>query len=86
MAAKSVSRLLKFFGQLYDVEREISDSQTERRKEVRQQRSRPVADALHQWLVQQRQKVPDGSATAKAIDLDGDTHRVRWNDNHDGRW
>jgi transposase len=59
---------LKFFGQLYDVEREISGSQTERRKEVRRQRSRPVADALHQWLVQQRQKVPDGSATAKAID------------------
>lgn len=26
------------------------------------------ADALHQWLTQQRQKVPDGSATAKAID------------------
>jgi transposase len=59
---------LKFFGQLYDVEREISDSQTELRKQVRRQRSRPVADALHQWLVQQRQRVPDGSATAKAID------------------
>ena len=44
---------LKFFGQLYDVEREISDSQTEQRKEVRRRRSRPVADALHQWLVQQ---------------------------------
>ena len=28
----------------------------------------PIADALHQWLRQQRQKVPDGSATAKAID------------------
>ena len=27
-----------------------------------------MADALHHWLVQQRQKVPDGSATAKAID------------------
>ena len=59
---------LKFFVQLYEVERELSDAASERRKQLRQQRSRPVADALHQWLVQQRQKVPDGSATAKAID------------------
>ena len=58
---------LKFFGQLYDVEREISDSEPEQRRQARQQRSRPTADALHQWLVQQRHKVPDGSATAKAI-------------------
>lgn len=28
----------------------------------------PIADALHPWLTQQRQKVPDGSAIAKAID------------------
>lgn len=27
-----------------------------------------MADALHQWLTAQRQKVPEGSATAKAID------------------
>ncbi len=27
-----------------------------------------MVDALHQWLVQQRRKVPDGSATARAID------------------
>jgi hypothetical protein len=27
-----------------------------------------VADAYHAWLASQRQKVPDGSATAKAID------------------
>ena len=27
-----------------------------------------MADALHAWLLAQRQRVPDGSATAKAID------------------
>ena len=27
-----------------------------------------MADALQQWLIAQRQKVPDGSATARAID------------------
>jgi len=27
-----------------------------------------MADALHQWMRQQRQKIPDGSVTARAID------------------
>jgi transposase len=30
--------------------------------------ARPAADALIKWLIPQRQKVPEGSATAKAID------------------
>ena len=38
------------------------------RKDIRQQQTRPVLDALHQWMLLQRQKVPDGSATAKALD------------------
>jgi hypothetical protein len=38
------------------------------RKRIRQERARPVADALHLWLAEQRKKVPEGSATAKAID------------------
>lgn len=37
-------------------------------------RAKPVADALKQWLDEQRQKVPDGSATAKALDY----NRRRW--------
>jgi transposase len=59
---------LKFFIQLYDIEREVSELDAQQRCEVRRQRSRPIADALQQWLMQQRQKVPDGSATARAID------------------
>lgn len=59
---------LKFFGELYDVEREVADSDAEHRREARRQRSKHVADALKKWLMLQRQKVPDGSATAKAID------------------
>ncbi len=58
---------LKFFGQLYEVEREAATGDSKARLEARR-RSRPVADALHQWLRQQRQKIPDGSATARAID------------------
>jgi transposase len=59
---------LKYFIQLYEVEREVQDIDTDERRRIRQQQSRPVADALHQWLRQQRQLVPEGSATAKAID------------------
>jgi transposase len=61
-------RALKFFIQLYDIEREVRDVQPDERKRRRQENSRQVADALHLWLTQQRQKVPEGSATAKAID------------------
>jgi transposase len=59
---------LKFFVELYEVEREVRPLEPAERKSIRQDRSKPVADALHQWLTQQRQKVPDGSATARAID------------------
>ena len=59
---------LKFFGELYDVEREVADKDSATRLEARRRRSRAVADALHQWMRQQRQEIPDGSATARAID------------------
>ena len=59
---------LKFFGELYEVEREVHDADGSLRLDARKRRSRPVADALHQWMRQQRQKIPDGSATARAID------------------
>ena len=59
---------LKFFMKLYEVEREVRELATAERKAIRLEKTKPIADALHQWLTQQRQKVPDGSATAKAID------------------
>jgi transposase len=58
---------LKFFMKLYEVEREVRELAADERKAIRQEKSKPIADALHLWLTQQRQKVPDGSATAKAI-------------------
>jgi len=59
---------LKFFQALYEVEREVADKPAIERQAIRQARSARTADALHQWLIRQRQKVPDGSATARAID------------------
>ncbi len=58
---------LKFFGQLYEVERAAANADSEARLEARRA-ARPLADALNQWLRQQRQRVPEGSATARAID------------------
>ena len=59
---------LKYFVQLYEVEREVQDVDADERRRIRQTKARPVADALGKWLALQRQKVPDGSATAKALD------------------
>lgn len=59
---------LKLFGQLYDVEREVTGADDQARLDSRRKRSKPVADAMHQWMRQQRQKIPDGSATARTID------------------
>lgn len=59
---------LKLLGRLYDIERDVQDLDSDRRKTIRQQHSRPAADALHAWLTAQRQRVPDGTAIAKAID------------------
>ena len=59
---------LKFFGELYAVEREVAELMPDERRRIRQEKSRKVADALQQWLAGQRQRVPDGSTTARAID------------------
>ena len=59
---------LKYFVQLYEVEREVQTLEPDERRRIRQLKARPVADALNKWLTLQRQKVPDGSATARAID------------------
>ncbi|MDN7765071.1 IS66 family transposase [Burkholderia cepacia] len=59
---------LKYFGALYDVERDVAELKPDRRQAIRQQRSSPVADALHAWMVTQRKLVAEGSAIAKALD------------------
>jgi len=59
---------LGYFRDLYDVEREVQALDVDERRRIRQLKAKPVADALQAWLIAQRQKVPDGSATAKAID------------------
>jgi len=59
---------LRFIAGLYEIEREVRDAEPALRLEMRKHRARPILDALHLWLDEQRQRVPDGSAIARAID------------------
>jgi transposase len=59
---------LKYFGALYDVERDVAELKPDRRCEVRQERARPIAEALHAWMTSQRKLVSEGSAIARALD------------------
>ncbi len=59
---------LQHIGQLYEIEREVQNLEPDERHERRQRRSRPIADALHTWMLLQRQQVSEGSAIAKALD------------------
>jgi transposase len=59
---------LELFGRLYQVEEQVRHLDAQARQRIRTERSKPWAKALHAWLHAHRLKVPDGSATAKAID------------------
>jgi transposase len=59
---------LAFIGQLYEIERIVAGASEQERLRIRQTQSRPVMVTLQRWLQEHRAKVPEGSATAKAID------------------
>jgi transposase len=61
---------LRYFAALYEIERDARENKlsAEDRLQLRQQRAKPIAEALRQWLTRQRTQVPDGSATRRAID------------------
>ena len=62
------TQALELFGALYGVERDVADLPADERGRIRQERARPITETLHRWLIAQRQRVPDGSGTARAID------------------
>jgi transposase len=67
-ASPIAGQAVALIAKLYEVEREVRDLDPQARQLVRQQRAKPVADALHAWLTEQRQKLVNADATAKAID------------------
>ena len=58
---------LQYIGLLYDIEREVKGLSAKDRQAIRQEQSRRIANALHEWMLAQRAKVFSG-ATAKALD------------------
>ena len=61
-------RALEQIARIYDIEREIKELPPDERQRIRQERSKPLLDALHQWMILNRQKITDGSGAAKALD------------------
>src|SRR4051794_17926188 len=58
---------LRRIGELYEVEAEIRGRPAEERRAVRQERSKPLVDALHAWLTAQLGRGSGKSGLAEAI-------------------
>ena len=58
---------LRRIGELYAIEAEIRGRPAEERRAVRQERSKPIVDALHAWLTAQLGRVSGSSTLAEAI-------------------
>ena len=58
---------LEQFALVYNIEREVKELDADERKRIREEEAKPLADALFEWMCLHRAKVPDGSATAKAL-------------------
>ena len=59
---------LHSIGSLYEIERQAREMTDEDRWRIRQEKAAPIIDALHTWMMAQRDLVPEGSAIAKALD------------------
>jgi transposase len=58
---------LQRIGALYAIEAEIRGKTAEQRQQVRQQRSRPVVEAMHAWLIELLGQLSGRSSLAQAI-------------------
>jgi transposase len=59
---------LRFYQALFRIERQAEQLSSDERRRIRQRKSRRVLNVFYRWLLAQRQLVPPGSATIKAID------------------
>lgn len=64
VAAQAIGRI----AWIYRIERELAGLTAEERLEQRRARAKPLWEELLAWLTLERQRVPDGSAIAKALD------------------
>ena len=62
------SQALVQIAAIYRIEREMATFSAEDRLDERRRRTQPLWDQWYKWLLLERQRVPDGSATAKALE------------------
>jgi transposase len=58
---------LRRIGELYKIEAEVRGRPADERRAIRQERSKPIVDALHGWLTAQLERVSRRSTLAEAI-------------------
>jgi transposase len=80
VAAQALQRIAR----IYWIEREIKDLSPEDRLAVRRERSASLWEEMHVWLKLERQRVPDGSAIAQAIDYSLNRWTALTRNLHDG--
>jgi transposase len=62
------AQALQHFAELYKIEREGKQFNSQARRALRQSQAQPKLEALHEWLLTIRSSSADGSGLAKAID------------------
>src|ERR671916_229113 len=65
--APIAAEFLQRIAELYRIEAEIRGEKADARRAVRQQKSKPLIDALKSWLEEMLRQVPGGSSIAQAI-------------------
>ncbi len=58
---------LRRIGELYAIEAAINGQSTEQRRTTRQAQSKPLLEALHEWMLQQRRRLSGKSTLGKAL-------------------
>ena len=59
---------LRYIQVLYEIEQQIRDLEPDARRRIRQEKAAPAMDALHAWMIAQRELVFEGLVITKALD------------------
>ena len=64
----NAAKALEYINALYELEREAKTLSSHQRLALRQQKTAPIIEALHEWLIGQRAALTNSTRTARAID------------------
>ena len=67
-ASPIADKAMGLIGSLYTIEREAADLSPDERYALRQTQATPVLERLHDWLIREREGLPDSGRSARAID------------------